>query len=331
MTGRKILEMSLLDFFVRSKWGRPRYVYPTIFIVGVFLVALGTHSFPLLTTDVYAFIFSVASDKFVKEVGVSLVIAALVGSTVEIYNLRRHELEREETLSNLTTNAEKVIAGLVDRSAREGVLALFPSLSPLIIGATHKQILDAKVARGKYHILVQFESDKGEGFLFVTTEIRYELRNLSNATQQCDYRFTFEPELRGALEKETSLNYLKIASEEFRGISQMESHGLIVRNGSQVKEIYKKVEVLEKNTIEISLEFTERREFSDTDYWVMTTPTDGLSLTVVSCAGLEYFVDALHPRDAHPEQAAARTNTKTWEIREGLLPGQGILLRWRLN
>lgn len=342
MSGRTILDVSLIDFLVRSEWGRPRYVYPVIFIFGLCLIWLGTHSFPCLTADTFSFICSLASDKFVKEIGVAFVIASLVGSTVEAYNLRRHENEGVETSQRFIDLGEQITQKVAEDAVRHGALTFFPALSSTIIGATQRQVLQAQITRENYQIGIELENDPERKWLLAIITIEYKLRNDTDNPIPYEFAFGFEPELQGGLERETTPQYVKVASEEFSGIGEMESGGLIQRSGTRISRLFKKTVVPAKSVVDVEVEFTERRMLDDCLYWVMTIPSDRLSLTLTPCAGLQYAVDSLHPFDAEePEPSTRRrpsfrysrtkNKTRTWEIQKGLLPGQGILLRWHCN
>jgi hypothetical protein len=342
MSKRKILNMSLIDFLVRSEWGRPRYVYSAIFIIGIVLIWLGTHSSPCLIADPYSFLCLIASDKFVKEVGVAFVIAAFVGSTVDAYNLRRHELEREETSQQFVDLGEQITKKVAEDAVRHGALTFFPSLSSTIIGATQRQVLQAQITRENYQIQVELENEASKTYLLANISIEYTLRNDTDAPVLYDFSFGFEPEFQGGLERETTPQYVKIASEEFNGVGEMERGALIQRSGTRISKLFKKIVVPAKTAVDVVVEFTENRGFDDCIYWVMTIPSDKLSLTLKPCAGLEYSADSLHPFDAeepepstrrfrHFRHLRSRPKSKTWEIQKGLLPGQGILLRWHCN
>lgn len=344
MNGRKIIDMSLIDFLIRSEWGRPRYIYPLILIIGLLLIWLGTHSFPCLSIDAGSFMFicSLASDKFIKEIGVAFVIASLVGSTVEAYNLRRHENEATETSQRFIDLGENITQKVAENAVRHGALTFFPALSSTIIGATQRQVLQAQITREDYKIHIEFENDVDKKFLLAIIYIEYNLRNDTDSPIEYEFAFGFEPGLQGALERETTPLFLKIASEEFNGVSEMERSALIQRTGDRITKLVKKTVVPAKSVVEVEVDFTEKRMLDDCLYWVMTIPSDKLTLTLTPCAGLEYAVDSLHPFDAEEPEASnrrlrnlrhskIRNKTKTWEIQKGLLPGQGILLRWHCN
>lgn len=344
MSGRKILEMSLIDFLVRSKWGRPRYVYPLIFFIGLFLMWLGAHSFPCFKTDRYSFslICSLASGTFIKEIGVAFAIAALVGSTVEAYNLRRHDIEAEEMSRRFFELGEQITEEVAINAVRHGALTFFPALSSTIIGATQRQVLQAQITRENYQIHIGIEKIDEKKCLLVMINIQYKLRNDTNSAIPYEFAFGFEPELQGGLDRETTPHFLKISSEEFNGIIEMERDGVVHRSGERITKLFKKTVVPAKSVVDVEVEFTEQRMLDDCLYWVMTIPSDRLSLELQPCVGLEYAVDSLHPFDAEGPQSTtrrvtpfrhtkAKTKTKTWEIQKGLLPGQGILLRWHCN
>lgn len=324
MSERKILKMSLIEFLVKSEYGRPRYVYSAIFIIGIVLIWLGTHSSPCFIADPYSLVCLIASDKFIKEIGVAFVIGALVGSTVEIYNLRRHELDRQELKEDASKNAREVAFYAV----RQGVLALFPALSEKILVATHRHILEATVTRENFAIQIDFNEIKGGSNLRVQTSIRYKLRNPSSISLTHDFVFLFEPEMKGDRKRNTELKYLKLASEALNGAEDIEKSGLVDRNEDRVVGLRKALTLPSNSVTDVFLQYSEERCFADIDYWIMTIPSDGISLTIASCEGLDYYVDALHPDDPDQEPSATDARIKTWELRQGLLPGQGLLLRW---
>lgn len=324
MSNRKILKMSLIEFLVKSQYGRPRYVYSAIFIVGVVFIWLGTHPSPCFISDSYSLLCSIASDKFIKEIGVAFVIGALVGSTVEIYNLRRHELDRQELKEDASKNTKEVALYAV----RQGVLALFPALSEKILIATHRHILEATVTRENFVIQIDFNEINNGSNLRVLTSVRYKLRNPSSISLDHDFVFLFEPEVKGDRKRNTELKYLKLASEVFNGADAIERSGLVDRNEDRVVGLRKTLALPSNSVTDVFLQYSEERSITDIDYWIMTIPSDGISLTIASCEGLDYYVDALHPDDPDQEPSATDARIKTWELRQGLLPGQGLLLRW---
>lgn len=322
------VEMNFFDFLVKSKWGRPRFIYPAIASIGFLLIAIGTESLNV-GVEFYSLVFKFLAKKFIEEVGVAFVISSLVGATVEIYNLRRHEKDIQEGDERHMSQARAALKVVAERAAQEGVLSVFRGLSPLILGAAQKHVLDSTITREEYKISVEFQ--KKDVFLEVTTTVRFILRN--SVDRDCEYKycFAFEPELSGARKNNPKPVYLKLGSEIFNALPELESAGLIKRNGSAVQAVSKDIRVPMKGRVETVITFVEERALEDTVYWVTMLPCDKLSLTVSPCSGLAYYVVSLHPEEAEQQAGAHASNMRTWEVNRGLLPGQGILLKWRCN
>lgn len=301
----------------KERW-KSRLSLLLIALIGVFFIAYGTGSLPYVNDNFYEYKFVKKTKSFFKELGVAFVIGWILSATVEHYNRRRH-----------IKLAEDITNRVADSAVRQGVLALFPALSTTIMGATQKHILEAAITREKYQISAEFELQQGS--VLVTTTVRYKMRNPSEAARETHFSFRFEPELQGGLPREACPTYLKIGSDEFDA-DGLESAKLIVRDPVRVTEIrMPNIVVPGKSAVDAVLQFTEKRGLDDCIYWIMTIPSDGLSLMVTPCIGLVYSVDSLHPDEAEPEASAKLSKVKIWEIAGGLLPGQGILLRWRCN
>lgn len=322
--------ISLLEDFVRSELGRPGYVLLFFAVIGMFLIAYGIESIPGVEKSFYTKYRFVKDYKFFfKELGVALVIGALMGFTVELYNRLRHEKDKKETEQKFLELARQITQDVSKKITREGIFALFPALSPKIIGATQEQVLNAPVTREKYKIFLDYELE--EGFLTLTTTVRFKLRNASERAYSHPFSCQFEPDTADAISRDTTPIFLKLGSDVYDGIDAMKEAGLIEPAEGTIKKVSKVVQVPSEGVLDVVLKFSERKGLVDVTYWVMVIPCDKLTLTVAAFEGLVYSVDSLHPDGVDLEPDAESSLRRTWKIKGGLLPGQGILIKWRCN
>ena len=251
----------------------------------------------------------------VKEFAFAFLIAAVIGTLVEVHAVRRHEELMEETRKKFM----EFSVGIAQSSViNESPVARYCALDKVVMS-----VLGQRFAREDYSI--KLELKRSGTSVIVDNQIAWTVKNLSRNAEVFEYRFQFDRLIRGARREPTQVHYLKLGRDEYK--NSLPAKFVELKDGEPVC-IKAPVTLDEGESAETVIHFVEHRTETDCSFWVMSMPCKSIELSVTCDQELSFVVEALHPGEPTKPPGSPMGRTSQWTLEGGLLPGQGILVRW---
>lgn len=251
--------------------------------------------------------------RFIENLGLSFIVASIVGISVELYVRGQMRIQMNRMLKDIGTDVFQAALGHEFPESIWKQVTAHLLLNPVI---RRDLTID-------YHL--ENLQDGSEQLLKTQICISYTVSNL-NTVQQCTYPLACSIDRCTHVKYRdvTRFNSIKINEEEISladcGIDKYDAE-ITCRHDI-------KLNPNEEKRISIHAESVYRNH--ETIPFSMTDPTENFIIKVSKPTNIAVAVDTLHPREErlHEEPTASPESNKTWRISGGLLPGNGVSIRW---
>ena len=253
-----------------------------------------------------------------KEIGFAALIALLLSYTIEQYTRRVHEEERQEEKAELKRNVFEAVYGIL---APEHV-----------VDRIVKSTLGQKFWRTNYRVYFELhlhDFSREDGVLVKGVRLRshhsYTIKNISHEPEDYELRIEVEkPDLRGVRES------IEVEQIIING-KEIDKKSLVEQERDVIKQYSYKWKVNRGEIATINFCVTVGRGLDDTELWWSFIPSDGMTLQVKLPPEItEFGAFPIHETDLVKSQSSA-TGYHEWELRDVVLPYQGIALWWRYS
>lgn len=308
---------------------------------------------------------------FVKELGFAYTIAAILGWSIERFNLFRHVLHENRLKNDLEKLTEKLLQlmGEANRKhseaiAKDVIEAVYGTAIPKpILDALIIYILQAHKIRRKFKVRLELlpldkylverhgyeyidgaekKSDSERVVLFYQAE--WIDQNVSAAT--IDMPFAIEFLLEGAHRKEIAgpqyftvaehVDDSDLATPHFsaNGLEEFRKKGLIAEETPQrMRVFYQDTGVPSKEQRLVKLGYINIHDSEDEHVIQCIPPCITAELSIKCADSLALTVSSIHPEDEVEvsTQDGLARNERTWKLPSALLPSQGFIVSWRMK
>lgn len=301
-----------------------------LFFGGFFLILVSKGLDKIVISDSYPLLslVVVAITLFIKEAGIAIMIAAVLGYTVE-------ELSRAKQLKEINEFTQKV---------SENVLAaVFKKIIPdSIYGEVKRSVLDQTIikldAKLRYNLkeIPKSEASKygltsEECDLYLICEVTttHKLKNLSEiAIKGHEIKCGVSCDLHKGLSEKVVIHRAIIGEV----LTEEELQKSIeLGDGRGVKQFKKVIDLEPEEELSICFCSTTFKRIEDTEVWTTLTPTENMTVEISFPEKLEVGVRANHPKKAVMVPANPADNIVTYELTHGVFPFQGITFWWHLT
>jgi len=249
----------------------------------------------------------------VNNIGLGFLVACIVGILVELYVREQMKIQMQQMLKDIGSNVFKASLG------QEFPESIWEQVT------TH--LLLNQFLRKDLNIDCIIEKLQGrEEFVKVQMSISYTLKNL-NSIQKANYPFACSIDrcTHADFRDSTKFNSIKVGGQD---ISLDECR---IDTADDAEITCRKWLVLnkgEETTISINSESVYRNH--ETTPFSLTDPTENFMINISKPSDITLAVDTLHPREERliETPTASPTSHRCWRISGGLLPGNGVSVRW---
>ena len=243
------------------------------------------------------------------EIGHAIIVASVLGVTVDLYARKRHEILADEVTRKINTDVIGAIYG-----------QQFPAK---IRAEVQKNFLEQRIHREDLEVTYSFSVLPGNGerllvkeqssFIFVNTTdqaVPYELE----AFVECP----IEEGLR---------QHCKIVSASIDGepVAEDELMGKFFADGMELRWS-KTITIPAQGRVEISSACQTIKYMRDVESWSTLYPSDGITLSVTLDAPLNVFAKCVNSGTL--KQEVDSIHFKRWKLDNGLFPGQSLTFWW---
>jgi len=260
--------------------------------------------------------FDIRDDRWstvATHIGIAFVAAAVVGSTIELYVRRQMQLKVDKMLEDVGKDVFRFTLG-----------HLFPES---IWNQVQTYLLRNPVIRRDMRIEYSLEQllEPNGDFLRAQMCFDYTVSNLDTTTEQV-YPIV------SALDR-----CLDSRFHDQADFTKVEIDGNPLGNESLSKEPHD-TEIICKTNVTLKAGQTKRVTICAQSVYPctqvipfsMTDPTENLEIVISKPPNIEVHVDPLHPREQRLREVptASPVSRRSWRIVGGVLPGQGVNIRW---
>lgn len=268
------------------------------------------------------------------DIAIAAFVAVVLNVTVEIFGRLRHKLSEVESRQQLDefgrVTAEKFKNLAKEVAAEVGTEVFLTKISARLsaaIGASLRNYLvDSPVVREEFSVIVKLDRVKvGEGakrkyVIQFTSTHNYSLRNVVGTPT----KFMFRAYI--GLLKYPELSRLESLHIDDENIGEAE----IDKISNDMGTLYsKEITITPDRPTWIKMVYSQGFDICDKDLLIIRQPATSLDLTVTVPDNMCVDVLALHAGDM--TKAEGHLNQHRWKLKEGLLPGNGALIKWRVK
>lgn len=304
----------------------PLFVYFLVIVIGAVCIFAAEHHPAGQLALVYELFSPVLSRKFMKGFGEALVIAGIVGMTIDHYNLVRHRRSITDMEAAFSRMASDTTSAVANEASANGILSVYKTLlSEAILGAISKDVLKAELIRTYYKIELVLRREGECVRAIQTTDSK--VSNQTMKPLKYLFAFEFDKTMEGMPPFDGKINTLT-----FDGVPQdpKEIEGILETANDKNVAVRTSVEIKAEKSVRIVFETSELRANYDVLFWSTLLPTDEMRLTViVPDNDIDVVVETLHPESADEDVASGMS--RHWVLNGAALPGQGFLVKWKVR
>lgn len=310
----------------RAFWSlEDKYLFLKVFVSGFLIISVSKGLPNLFSDEVKGWILVNIFLLFLKETGVALMIAAVLGYTVE-------SLARKKQTSEFKRFQEQI--------GEDVLSAVFKKIIPdSIFKEVKRSVLDQTLIKENAHmsyVLSPISTEKAAQFgltdeesldiLMCDITTTHTLRNLSDLkVSNHPIRCGVSCDLNEKLSKHLIIHQATIGDE--LAPDEIKNH-VSQGKGAGVKEFMKEVTLEKGEKITVSFCTRTFKKSSDTEVWTTLSPTEGMELEVSYPVGFEVGAKASHPEELVPSPPNKNVPKRTFKLDHGIFPYQGITFWW---
>jgi hypothetical protein len=271
---------------------------------------------------------------FLKDLGVALVIASVVGLAIDWTSKRREAREHEIHRAEIEVDVFKAVFGF---GVHKEVLQEFMQtvlVTPFMrtnLTLVYKFEAVPASFTVKEGVCVLAETD----LLRAKLTVSYQLHNMSDVERSVQVLHYFENVLQ-VPEVQSTFLQVSLRPENERTETVLKGAALqkrLKREGIRCILDLGDQKITPGVPLNVRYTYSTIRRRRDSELWVTTYASDGFTIQAVvdrELANLEFCPDACHRFDPEPEgDSEVAGNVYRWTIKAGVLPSQGVILYWR--
>jgi hypothetical protein len=259
-----------------------------------------------------------------QELTTSLFVAGLFVASIEIFN-------RTELINEVLRSLDLKLKELRDFTDEIRQSDFSKSLCNKITEEIFYQI-DEFIIKSPYilrsmRVNLEFKPYNRKYFKLID-DTSFKVENLSQAPVHDEIVADEDCDLYNDYPEYPKVTHIKIGKEEV--LDNLQTEKRIERTGDRLR-INIPINIDPNEKIDISFTIEKIVRISDSDIWNVTYKTDCLSLVCSAPQNVYFEAYALHPdkNNFHQKSAGTDSTLKRWDMECGLLPFQGIRLKWR--
>lgn len=262
-----------------------------------------------------------------KEVGFALIVSAIIWITFEYFSSHDKEVEWEARLKKMSNN---VFKGVLLKNIPE-------KLWDAIDDAVFKQAF----IRKNFEITFTFQRVKAKDaaggsndYLEADVVVSYDIHNISDIYADFPIRFGISGH-----HSKPALSHCKVKEITTYRDGQHRSFDLSnfdkefhqdTKSNTRIFDTRETIRLPPRETASIRIHYASPKDNKDTEVLVSSFPSDGMRLNVVDNTGvnLVFGANSIHPKDLEIVKFGPSTRIIRFELRDHLLPHQGMFLNW---
>lgn len=282
-----------------NKLPGPLITYPAIFFIGILIIYILLNQ----VEDIYK---SGPVILAIKEIGFAFIVASVIASTIEVYNLRRHRLASKELKSD--------VFGAVYENR----------LTTSVFGATRTHILSSSFISTRLNIHVVISPSEINGQVNVVVRMDRVVKNVSGSAACYAFMSAFLHSPGTSSPYETRFLYFAIdkVAQDLAKCAGISSDGAaFVRAG---------IDLAPDASTSICIDGQLRMDGADRLPLLTKLPADRMTVTLKAPPNIEVHLRGLYAGEIEQEVRNSPGLDQVWHVRGGLFPGNGVIVSWKL-
>lgn len=250
-----------------------------------------------------------ALEKVADEVGHAMIVAAILGLTVDVFAKRRHEIMTEEISKKINTDVIGAIYG-----------QQFPAS---IRDEVRRNFLEQRIHREDLRITYSFKPLPGHpDRLLVRERSSYKFVNTTDQAVPFDLRAYVECPVEAELRVYCKLEEASINDEQLGGD---DLQGTYAESGMEFRWEHSVV-IPPRGDVKFSSASQTVKYARDVETWASLYPSDGITLDVSLELELDVFAKCVN--SGVFKQEVNEKHFKRWRLDNGVFPGQAVTFWW---
>lgn len=309
-----------------SFFAHPVFVYLVVMLGGILCIGLAEHQPEGRLAILYQLVGDWFMRKPLKGLGEALIIAGIIGMTIDRYNLKRHRKSMKDMEMAFSHMAEGITSNVANDASAHGIMSVYKTfLSDAILRSISKDVLKADLTRKNYNIELVLRREQGR--VRVTQTVDSEVSNQAWSPRTYRFAFIFDKLIGGMRAAESEVKMFSVSGKVY---GEPDISRMTEKSSAGNAMVRTDIEVPARKSVRIIFGTSELREEFDTIFWSTLLPTDSMQLAIiVPNSDIDVVVETLHPEE--PEEDSGSTMARKWLLNGAALPGQGFLVKWRVR
>lgn len=295
-----------------------------VFFIGFTLILLSKLGEHYWSPDFYPVIKTIVT-LFLKESGVAVMIAAVLGYTVEA---RSRAKQAEEVGAFTQRVSEDVLSAVFKKIIPDSI---FDEVKRTVLDETllkkdSSLHYDLRTIDDKLAQVLGLSSDEAKRLLVCQITTSHTLVNLGdNKIPNHVVKFGVSCDLSRNLMNKIEIHSARLGEEmSNEDLAQHIDDG----KGRGVKEFSKNVTLGPKEELVVSFCATTFKRIEDTEVWTTLKPTENMELTVTHPPEISVGAKSLHSRPAEKQPINPKACRVEYKLNHGVFPYQGMTFWW---
>ncbi|MEH8015653.1 hypothetical protein MN202_00275 [Rheinheimera muenzenbergensis] len=296
------------------------------FFIGVILIFFGNEG------EVYLkkYIVDQTTIKYVlliaRELGVTAVVASIVGFTIEKFLKKRQFEASEQFREQLGKN---VLSAVFKRFIPD---TLYEEIKDSVLESTilkKDSVMTYEISFPQDVDLNDVKADLRKELVKVKITSEHVISNQGYTKRKFKVRYGVSCDLDKILADRVKIDYGQIGEIP---MSDKELSDFTKKlDGNSGVGFEKEIELGPQDEIKVLFRSHTFRRKNDSEIWTTTTPADGMKLKIIAPQSIEIYGRGLHTKPVKKEICIHNENAFTFNINAGVYPHQGFAFWWREN
>jgi hypothetical protein len=248
-------------------------------------------------------------ETILHEVGHAMIVAAILGLTVDTFAKKRHEMMAEHVTKKINTDVIGAIYG-----------QQFPAS---IRAEVRKSFLEQRIHREDLNITYTFTALPGyPDRLLVKEQSSFKFVNSSDQAVSIPLRAFVETPIEQELREFCKIDSASIDGED---LGEEDLKGKFFENGMELRWEYP-ITIPAHGTMNVSSACQTIKYTRDVENWSSLYPSDGIVLNISLDVELAVFAKCVNSGTLKKE--IDQKHFKRWKLDNGVFPGQAITFWW---
>lgn len=267
-----------------------------------------------------------------KEIGFAAIVAVILNFSIEAFNRKRHQAEKEELINEINIRHANLKEDISLSIANNVFSTVYKrNISEKMFREVEYLLLRQDIHRSEYRAKFTLQqSTDHPGKILLQRSQNFTLRNISENDKNVSLSFVSDtpPDTRDFFRYGITIADYEASQIEYKLDALMREGRAVFENG--FIKVSVPIKIKKGQMICVDETSLVLREMIGSEAVVSVYPTESMELTVETPnSDFEICVESLHLREVESDPFEKSPLWQRWRLNHPILPGQGMIIVWK--